>query len=169
MKFSKILFRLLFCSILICALAAFSKTAAQKNTKTAANKPAITGTTVTISNPTTSKIAETGAFAEVYAAKVEAEADLKVLTMEYPEGTQQVLEKKFERDLLNRQIRWLEALPSSSYSKMTTALGRLLVRKTQAEAAVKTLSENYADQHPALKKAQMRIEIFNSEIQKLLQ
>jgi hypothetical protein len=115
------------------------------------------------------KIADTGAFAEVYAAKVEVETELKVLTMDYADETPQVREKKLERDLLEREIRWLEALPSTAHEKMNFALGRLLVKKTQAEAALKNLLQNYADEHPLVKKARTRIEVYNSEVQKLLQ
>ena len=128
-----------------------------------------TATTVTVPPPTVSKVADTAAYAEVYAARVEAEADLKVLSMDLTEETVQVREKKLERDLLAREIRWLEALPSNSHDKMTLALGRLLVRKTQSEVSLKMLSENYADDFPAVKKARTRIGVYNGEVQKLLQ
>lgn len=129
----------------------------------------ITATTVTVPPAKTSSIADTGAFAEVYAAKVEAEADLKILSMDMTEETAQVREKKLARDLHAREIRWLEALPASSHDKLTTALGRLLVKKTEAEVDLKMLSENYADTYPTVKKARTRIEVYNSEIEKLLQ
>lgn len=131
----------------------------------------VTSTTVTVQPqaPAVSKVADTGAYAEVYAARVEAEADLKVLSTDLTEETIQVREKKLERDLLAREIRWLEALPLVSHDKMTMALGRLLVRKTQAEVSLKMLSENYAESFPAVKKAHTKIGVYNDEIQKLLQ
>lgn len=116
-----------------------------------------------------SKAAATFAYAEVLANRIEAEADLKVLTLDYSDDAPQVKAKKLERDLLGRQIRWLEALPDSSQPKMTVALGKLLVRKALAEAALKTLNETYAEQHPLMKKARARFEVYNSEIEKLLQ
>ena len=145
---------------------------AQQKTVRAVDKPVPTATTTTVTvvpPPTVSKVADTAAYAEVYAARVEAEADLKVLNMDLTEESVQVREKKLERDLLAREIRWLEALPSTSHNKMSMALGRLLVRKTQAEVNLKMLSQNYAEDFPAVKKAHTRIGIYNDEVQKLLQ
>lgn len=149
-----------------------SLNAQQPVTRPTPDKPVttISATTVTVAPVATiSKVADTGAYAEVFAARVEAEADLKVLTMDLTEETVQVREKKLERDLLDRDVRWLEALPSTSHIKMTVALGRLLVRKTQAEVDLKMLSANYAESFPTVKKARTRIEVYSSEIQKLLQ
>lgn len=159
--------------ILFLGLATFDVINAQQKPVRAVDKPVPTATaTVAATAPATttaSKVADTGAYAEVYAARVEAEADLKVLTTDLTEETVQVREKKLERDLLAREIRWLEALPLVSHDKMTFALGRLLVRKTQAEVDLKMLSENYADSFPTVKKAHTRIGVYNDEIQKLLQ
>lgn len=119
--------------------------------------------------PVTAAVANSAAFAEIYAGKVEAEADLKVLTMDLTEDAAQVREKKLERDLLARAIRWLEALPAASQPKLTMALGRLAVRKAQAEANLKTVSQDYADEHPTVKKARARLAVYNSELEKLLQ
>ncbi len=143
---------------------------AQQKPVRAIDKPGTTAAATTVTIPgAVSKMADTGAYAEVYAARVEAEADLKVLATDLTEETVRVREKKLERDLLAREIRWLEALPSTSHDKMTMALGRLLVRKTQAEVNLKMLSENYADGFPAVKKARAKIDVYNGEIQKLLQ
>ena len=152
-------------------LAAIQSISAQQKPVRPTDKPAPTATATTVTVPPTavSKVADTGAYAEVYAARVEAEADLKVLAMDLTEETVQVREKKLERDLLAREIRWLEALPSVSHDKMTIALGRLLVRKTQAEVSLKMLSENYAEDFPTVKKARTRIGVYNDEVQKLLQ
>ncbi|MEP6923254.1 MAG: hypothetical protein ABI954_02210 [Pyrinomonadaceae bacterium] len=161
------IFRLWFISFL--GLAVFQSINAQQKPARATENPTAMATTITAPTATISSVSMTGAYAEVYASKVEAEADLKVLSMDLTEETTQVREKKLERDLLAREIRWLEALPSISHDKMTVALGRLLVRKTQAEVSLKMLSENYAESFPTVKKARTRIEVYNSEIQKLLQ
>ncbi len=163
-----------FCILLISSfgLAAVQSISAQQKQVRTTDKPVTTATatTVTVSPAAAvSKVADTGAYAEVYAARVEAEADLKVLAMDLTEETVQVREKKLERDLLAREIRWLEALPLVSHDKMTIALGRLLVRKTQAEVSLKMLSENYAEDFPTVKKARTRIGVYNDEVQKLLQ
>ena len=89
--------------------------------------------------------------------------------MDLTEDAAQVREKKLERDLLARAIRWLEALPAASQPKLTMALGRLAVRKAQAEANLKTVSQDYADEHPTVKKARARFAVYNSELEKLLQ
>lgn len=165
------IFRVLLIAFL--SLTVFQSLQAQQKTATRpAEKPiaTISATTVTVQPVAeVSKVADTGAYAEVFAARVEAEAELKVLTTDLTEETAQVREKKLERDLLDREVRWLTALPSTSHEKMTTALGRLLVRKTQAEVSLKMLSANYAESFPSVKKARTRIEVYNNEIQKLLQ
>jgi hypothetical protein len=119
--------------------------------------------------PEKPKVQSTAAYAEVLANRVEADADLKALMLDYSEEAPQVKAKKLERDLLQRQIRWLEVLPDTSQGKMTAALGRLLVRKAQVEATMKTLGETYAEQHPLVKKARAKFDVYNSEIEKLLQ
>lgn len=111
----------------------------------------------------------TAAFAEVYTQKVEAEIDLKILLFDFTETSSQVIAKTQERDLLDRQLRWLEALPSGSHRKLTLTLGKMLVRKALAEAGVKNLSKSVAEEHQSMKKAKTRLEMYNSEIQKLLQ
>lgn len=126
-----------------------------------------------INKPTAAKVANpvvaTAAYAEIYASKVEAEVDLKVLTMDATEDAPQVRAKMLERDLLERQIRWLEILPPASLPKLTQALGRLAVRKAQAEANLKIVSQNYAENHPTVKKARARLDVYSSEMEKLLQ
>jgi hypothetical protein len=165
------IFRVLLISTL--ELVVILATNAQQKPPRSVDKPVTTVMATTVTVPAqaapVSKIADTGAYAEVYAARVEADADLKVLSTDLTEETVQVREKKLERDLLAREIRWLEALPLLSHDKMTMALGRLLVRKTQAEVSLKMLSENYAESFPTVKKAKTRIEVYNDEIQKLMQ
>jgi hypothetical protein len=116
-----------------------------------------------------SSVHTTLAYAEVFAQKVETEADLKVLSVDMAEGAPQILEKKLFRDFLQREIEWLEKLPPASHPKMTLAFGKMIVRKVQAEVDQKMLADNYADSHPLIKKARARFTIYQDEINKLLQ
>lgn len=121
-------------------------------------------------NPVTKAGAQmTLAFAEVFAQKVETEAELKILSVEMTDDAPQITEKKMQHDFLQREIEWLENLPTTMQSKMTLALGKMIVRKIQAEVDEKMLTKNYADEHPLVKKARARLVIYKNEIDKLLQ
>ena len=134
----------------------------------------IAATTVDASRPNnkTSKrlpVHTTAAYAEVYAQKIETEADLKALLIDYNDEAPDVRAKKLELNLFAREIRWLEALPPESLPKLTLAMGRILVRKTQAEMNLKNLLQSYSDEHPLVKKAKARLTVYTDEVAKLLQ
>ena len=161
--------RFFWVTILILLAAAFSNAKSQQKPENQSSQTINVGTKVKQQNAAISSAQMTLAYAEVFAQKVEAEAELKVLIIDMTDDAPQVREKKLRRDSLQREIEWLEKLPAASHSKMTLALGKIIVRKVQAEVDQKMLAENYADEHPLIKKARARLAVYKDEIDKLLQ
>lgn len=108
------------------------------------------------------------AFSEILAQKALVEADLKILLTDYKEDYIGVREKQAEFALLNTALRNLEKTPAAEISKLTLALGKLVVKKIEVEAELKTLLEDYTEDFPAVKKARTRLGVYEEEIRKLL-
>lgn len=156
-------------TILILSAVAFTNIQSQQKPENQLSQSTNVGAKVKQQNLTNLSVQTTLAYAEVFAQKVEAEAELKVLMIDMTDDAPQVREKKLRRDFLQREIEWLEKLPAALHPKMTLALGKIIVRKVQAEVDQKMFAENYADEHPLIKKARARFAVYKDEIDKLLQ
>jgi hypothetical protein len=147
---------LLFILVLVLSNAAYSF--AQTNTKKDAatlNKPAIAK-----SSP---------AYAEVLLRKTELLSELESILVEYTEEYPKVKELRFETDLLQKELDVLLAVNPSESSKLSAALGKLMVRKCELNTDLWTLQKEFNDQHPNVKRAKRKIEIFEAAIKDILQ
>lgn len=111
----------------------------------------------------------TPAFAEVILKKTELTAELEVLLVEYTEEYPKVKDLRFEIALLQKEIERLAAVPVADHSRLTSALGRLMILKCEAAATVSELEKTLNDEHPELKRAKRRVEIFDSAVREILQ
>lgn len=125
-----------------------------------------TGKTPPVTN---SALKSSAAYGELIAAQAEAKVDLKILLFDYKEAAPQVVAKQKLIESYKTEIAKLEAMPATIAPKLTLALGRLLVKKIEAEAELNDLIEEYAEEHPSVKKARVRFQVFTEETNKLLQ
>jgi peptidoglycan hydrolase CwlO-like protein len=127
----------------------------------------------TISLPTTLNKSEavksSPAYAEVLLQKTELWSELESLLIEYTEEYPKVTELRFEIGVLQKELDKLLAVNPAESGKLTTALGKLMVRKCELETDLWSLQKQYNDQHPEVKRAKRKAEIFEAAINEILQ
>ncbi len=100
--------------------------------------------------------------------KTELEAELESLLVSYTEDFPKIKEIRFEIDSLKKELERLSAVKSAESSKLTLALGKLMVRKAELETDLWNLRKKYDDNHPEVKRAKRKIEIYESAIKEIL-
>lgn len=111
-------------------------------------------------------IKATPAYAEVLLRKVELESDVESFLESYTEEFPKVKSAKYELELTKKDLARL--LSESDSSKMTLALGKLLVRKNQLETELWTLQNQYNKEHPDVKRTQRKLLSFQNAIKEIL-
>ena len=120
------------------------------------------------SNQAAQTIKSSPAYAEVLLRKTERESELEEFLLDYTEEFPKVKEIKFELGLLNKEIDKILAVNASESGKLTLALGKLLVRKVELETDSWNLRRQYNADHPEVKRAKRKIEIFERAIKEIL-
>ncbi|MBX3295380.1 MAG: hypothetical protein KF762_06685 [Acidobacteria bacterium] len=110
----------------------------------------------------------TPAFAEVLLRKVELEAELEGLLIEYTDEFPRVVNLKHEVGLLNAEIENLRKVPAEQSGKLTLALGKLLVKRAELSTDLWVLLKTYKEEHPDVKRAKRRVEIYSNAITAIL-
>lgn len=111
-------------------------------------------------------IKSTPAYAEVLLRKVELESDVESFLESYTEEFPKVKSAKYELELTKKDLARL--LSESDASKLTLALGKLLVRKNQLETELWTLQNQYNKEHPEVKRALRKVLNFQNAIKEIL-
>ena len=70
--------------------------------------------------------------------------------------------------MLNRESDRLFKVKPEKAESLTLALGKLMVRKVEAEVDLWRLQQSYADGHPDVKRARRKLEIFEKAIKEIL-
>jgi hypothetical protein len=112
--------------------------------------------------------ASSPAFAEIILRKTELEAELESLLVSYTEEFPKVAEIRFEFDSLKRAIERLSTVKAAESSKLTLALGKLMVRKAELETDLWNLRKRYDDNNQEVKRARRKIEIYEAAIKEIL-
>lgn len=113
-------------------------------------------------------VRSSAAYAEVLLRRTELEADLEDLLVAYTLEFPRVKEIRYKLDLLNAAMDKLAAVKPEESSKLTLALGKLLVRKTELETELWNLQKQYNDDHPDVKKIKRKILVFESAVKDVL-
>lgn len=108
------------------------------------------------------------AFAEVRLRKAELDAELESGLSEYTAEHPKVKEAKAGLMLLQKEMDRLANAPASSVERMSAALGKLMVKKVEAESDLLRLLENLQPAHPDAKRARRKVEIYESAIKEVL-
>ena len=108
------------------------------------------------------------AFAEIILRKTEIESELESLLVSYTEEFPKVKELRFEFDSLKKAIERLSAVKPAESSKLTLALGKLMIRKGELETDLWNLRRKYDDNHPEVKRARRKIDIYEAAIKEIL-
>ena len=121
-----------------------------------------------IPNQTSSAVKSSPAFAEIILRKTELESELESLLVSYTEEFPKIKEIRFEIDSLKKESERLSAVKYTEASKLTLALGKLIVRKAELETDLWNLRKKYDETHPEMKRARRKIEIYESAIKEIL-
>jgi uncharacterized protein involved in exopolysaccharide biosynthesis len=127
------------------------------------NKPVLTS-----SNQAAQTIKSSPAYAELLLLRTERESKLEEFLLDYTEEFPKVKEIKFELGLLNREMNKILALNTSQSGKLTLALGKLIVRKIELETDLWNVRRQYKDDHPQVKRAKRKVEVYEKAIIEIL-
>lgn len=108
------------------------------------------------------------AYAEILLRKTERESELEEFVLSYTEDFPKVKEIKFELTLLNKELNKILAVGNAEAGKLTLALGKLIVRKIEIETDLWNLRQQYEGEHPEVKRAQRKIEIYEKAVKEIL-
>ena len=125
------------------------------------NKP------VQANNPSNAK--SSPAYAEVLLQKTELLSELESLLIDYKEDFPKVKELRYETGLLQKELDRILAVNPADASKLTTALGKLMVRRCELGANLWSLQIQFNDEHPDVKRAKRKLEFFDAAINEILQ
>ena len=108
------------------------------------------------------------AYAEILLRKTELTSNLESLVLEYTEEFPKVKELRHTIVVLDKEIARISKVKSNEVGKLTLALGKLLVRKVELEIEVWSLLQNYKEEHPDVKRAMRKVEIYETAIAQIL-
>lgn len=120
------------------------------------------------SNQTIPAVKQSPAYAELLLRKTEREAQLEEFLVDYTEEFPKVKEAKFEIELLGKQIDKISTLSVAEAPKLSLALGKLLVRKTELEVDLWNLLRQYNADHPDVKRARRKVEVYEKAVREIL-
>jgi hypothetical protein len=132
----------------------------QKNTGTEASKTPAPAA----ANP----VRFSPAFAEVLLVKTELQSDLESLLVDYTDEYPKIKEARFQLSVIQKDMERLLAVKPAEVPKLTLALGKLMVRKIEIETNLWGLRVKYSDDHPEVKRAKRKLEIFEAAIKDIL-
>ena len=108
------------------------------------------------------------AYAELLLRTTEVKAELESLIADYTETSPRILDLRIEIDELSKATQRLSAVRAFESGKLTLALGKLLVRKASLETDLARLLRSYKAEHPEVRRAAKKVEIFEAALKELL-
>ena len=110
----------------------------------------------------------TPAYAEVLLRKTELLADLDAFTPDYTDANPKILDLRAELASLDKSLDRILAVRSAQAGRLTEALGRMMVKKAALEADLQRLTRQYNKDYPEVKRAQRRVDLYESSINDIL-
>lgn len=108
------------------------------------------------------------AYAEILLRKTELQADLEAFSADYTEANPRIVDSRFELNALDKSLETVFGVKPSETGKLTIALGKLIVRRAALETELSRLIRSYNKDHPDVKRAKRRVEIFDAAIKEVL-
>ncbi|MEP6944516.1 MAG: hypothetical protein ABJA02_01265 [Acidobacteriota bacterium] len=113
-------------------------------------------------------IRSSAAYAETLLRRTELQADLEAMLPDYTEENPKVLDARFEIAVLSKDMDRLFGVRPSETGRLTEALGRMIVRRAALATDLSRLLRSYSKDHPEVKRAKRRVEIFDAAIKEIL-
>ena len=121
-----------------------------------------------ISIPPTATVKASPAYAEVLLRKTERQAALEEFLLDYTEEFPKVKEIRYELSLIEKEFKKILVVPAAEAGKLSLALGKLMVRKIEIETDLWNLRQQYNDDHPEVKRARRKTEVFDKAIKEII-
>ena len=113
-------------------------------------------------------IRSSAAYSEILLRRTELQADLEALSPDYTEANPKIIDLRFEIAALDKSLEKVFGVKPTETGKLTLALGKLIVRKATLETELSRLMRSYNNDHPEVKRAKRRVEIFDNAIKEVL-
>src|SRR5258708_6837213 len=113
-------------------------------------------------------IRSSAAYSEILLRRTELKADLEALSADYTEANPKIIDLRFEIGALDKSLEKVFGVKPTETGKLTLALGRLIVRKAALDTELARLMRTYNKDHPEVKRAKRRVEIFDDAIKEVL-
>lgn len=120
------------------------------------------------SKPISAAVKSSPTYAELLLRKTERESELEEFAIDYTDEYPKVKEIKFELNLISREIDKLLAVSAADAGKLTLALGKLIVRKTELETDLWNLSRQYKGDHLEVRRARRKLDVYEKAIREIL-
>ncbi len=108
------------------------------------------------------------AYAELLLRRTELSSTLESLILEYTEEFPKIIEIRHVLKLIDRETERIAKVKEAEASKLTLALGKLIIRKIELETELWSLQRSYKDEHPDVKRAKRKLEIYETAIGEIL-
>ena len=108
------------------------------------------------------------AYAEILLRKTELLADLDAYSEQYTEQNPRIIDARFELAALDKALEKVYGVKPSETGKLTLALGKLIVKRAELETTLNRLTRSYNKDHPDVKRAKRRVDIFENSINEIL-
>lgn len=118
--------------------------------------------------PEAGPIRSSAAYAEVLLRKTDILADLEALSVDYTDANPKIVDLRFELATLDKSLEKIFGVKPSETGKLTQALGKLIVRRAVLETEHARLGRSYNKDHPEVKRAKRKVEIFDAAIKEVL-
>lgn len=107
-------------------------------------------------------------YAELLLRRTELEATIEDFLVDYTEEYPKLKEARFELGLINKEFEKLLAVNPTEASKLTLALGKLLLRKAELETDLWALRQQFNDEHPDVKRAVRKVATYEKAVKEIL-
>lgn len=108
------------------------------------------------------------AYAEILLWKTELEAEQEALAADYTDDFPRLREIRFTLSSLQEETARLFAVKAAEQSKLTIALGKLILKKVEHLVDLWQLELRFKNEHPEVKRAKRKVEIYESAIEEIL-
>lgn len=108
------------------------------------------------------------AYAEILLRRTELTAELESLLLEYTEEYPKVGEMRHSLAILQKDRERILAVKAAESIKLTLALGKLMVKRAELETDLWQLLKTYKEEHPDVKRAKRKVEIYEAAIKEIL-
>lgn len=118
------------------------------------------------SNAYSRQIKSSAAYAEILLRKAELQSEVESFLESYTEDFPKVKESRYELGLIQKDADKL--LAQTDVSKLTQALGKLLVRRAELSTDLWTLQNRLGADHPEVKRARRKVESFDNAVKEIM-